>query len=352
MEQQLCVCGCGNPVTPHEGKGRPGKYFHVNCRKRAQRMREANSNVTKIEGNVTKMPLSLPAQKLRSPVSWIGGKARIAKQIIAAFPHDSAYDVFCDVFCGSCSVLFAKQPSRHLEVINDRNGRLVNFWLAVREQAEYLQWKLQSLPYSEYLFKHYKESLESDETLDRLEEAARWFYINRGTIAGHIDSDKGWSYTAPQSKIRYSVPSDAVGYQNAVELFPLIAARLSRVQIHDWDFEKAILKYQSPRTLFYIDEPYRGTEHYYQVDGTPAFIREDHKRLARLLNETKALVAVSHYDIPELEEDYPSKNWRRVYWNTHKESSRMNKTLQVEREVLLMNYPENVQTSLWNLEAM
>lgn len=343
MQQKFCACGCGNPVTSRAGKGRPSTYFHVNCRKRAQRMRTTSENVTKREENVTKIPLSLPAQKLRSPVSWIGGKARIAKQIIAAFPHDSAYDVFCDVFCGSCSILFAKTPSRHLEVINDRNGRLIKFWLAAREQAEYLQWKLQSLPYSEYLFKHYKESLESGETLDMLEEATRWFYVNRGTIAGHINSDKGWSYTAPQSKIRYSVPSDAVGYQNAVELLSLITARLSRVQIHDWDFERAILKYQSPRTLLYIDEPYRGTEHYYQVDGTPAFTREDHKRLARLLNETEALTIISHYDIPELEEDYPSKKWRRVSISSKKELSRMNATLQSTHEVLLCNYEIETQ---------
>src|SRR5689334_8465876 len=51
MEQRLCVCGCGNPITPHEGKGRPGRYASANCRKRAQRMREAHNDVTKIEGD-------------------------------------------------------------------------------------------------------------------------------------------------------------------------------------------------------------------------------------------------------------------------------------------------------------
>ncbi len=55
MEQQTCACGCGNPVIKHDGKGRPGKYFHPNCRKRAQRMREASYDVTKIDGDVTKI---------------------------------------------------------------------------------------------------------------------------------------------------------------------------------------------------------------------------------------------------------------------------------------------------------
>lgn len=55
MEQQLCVYGCGNPVIKHDGKGRTGKYFHPNCRKCAQRQRDANNKATKIEMNVTKL---------------------------------------------------------------------------------------------------------------------------------------------------------------------------------------------------------------------------------------------------------------------------------------------------------
>jgi hypothetical protein len=55
MEQQFCVCGCGNLVMPHDGKGRPGRYFSAACRKRAQRVREANSDVTKIMDDVTKI---------------------------------------------------------------------------------------------------------------------------------------------------------------------------------------------------------------------------------------------------------------------------------------------------------
>src|SRR5579859_7597597 len=55
MEQLLCACGCDNLVMSHDGKGRPGRYFSAACRKRAQRMREASSDVTKIEDDVTKM---------------------------------------------------------------------------------------------------------------------------------------------------------------------------------------------------------------------------------------------------------------------------------------------------------
>jgi DNA adenine methylase len=283
---------------------------------------------------------------MQSPIKWTGGKARIAKKIISAFPSPASYDVFCEVFAGSASILFAKQPSKHLEVINDRNARLINFWMAVREDAEYLQWKLRTLPYSETLFKRYKESLDNNEQLEMVEAAARWYYVNRGTIAGHIDSSKGWSYTGPQSKINYSVPSDAVGYQNAIEVLNLISQRLGRVQIHDWSYERVIEKYQSPRTLLYLDPPYLDTENYYAVDGTPPFTLDDHRCLAALLNQTPAKVALSYYEHPLLDELYPPSQWRRLTWQTNKESSRMNKSLQSVHEVLLMNYEQPV--SLWD----
>lgn len=284
---------------------------------------------------------------IQSPLNWLGGKARIAKEIVSHLPPASTYKVFVDVFCGSCSVTFAKPRHNHLEVINDLNSQLVNFWMAVREDAEYLQWKLKTLPYSEVLFNQYRQSL-NDEELDMIEQAARWYYVKRCTISGHIDASKGWDYTAPQSKILYSVPSAATSYQNAVEVLGLISQRLQGVQIHAWDFERIIKKYESPETLFYSDSPYHGTEDYYTVDETPAFKPEDHKRLARLLNETSAKVAISHYDCPELEEDYPVEKWRRVHIeNTRKELSRMNKQLQHTRELLLCNYPETAQ-SLWS----
>lgn len=289
-------------------------------------------------------------QQLRSSINWTGSKARSAQRILEAFPASNSYKVFAEVFCGSASILFAKPRGSHLEVINDKNARLINFWMAVREEVEYLQWKLKTLPYSESLFKQFKTSLDEKTPMEAIEEAARWYYVNRGTISGHIDSSKGWSYTAPQSKIAYGVPSDAVGYQNAVALLPLLSSRLAEVQIHDWDYTRLIEKYETPLTLFFIDPPYIGSENYYAVDDTPPFTSDDHVMLAELLNKTPAKVVLSYYEHPWLDELYPAEKWRRVTWQHHKESSRMNKTLQVAREVLLCNYPEPV-ASLWDCEV-
>lgn len=285
----------------------------------------------------------------RSPINWLGGKSRLAQRILEAFPPASHYDVFAEVFCGSCAITLNKPRSHHLEAINDLNSNLMNFWMQVREEVEHLQWKLETLPYAETLFRIYKRSLDTNEPLDPVERAARWYYVKRCTIGAHIDSDKGWHYTAPRAKINYDVPSEGISYQNAVSTLAHITSRLQSVQIHTWDFARMIEKYQSPRTLFYVDPPYIGSEQYYEVDDTPPFTPEDHQRLAALLNTTSAQVVLSYYDCPELDEYYPYAKWRRLTWKTHKESSRMNASLQTGHEVLLMNYPAE-STTLWNTE--
>lgn len=283
---------------------------------------------------------------VRSPLNWTGGKKRFASRIVATFPSAKSYDVYCEPFCGACSVLFAKPAYTHLEAINDLNGRLMNFWLQVREEVERLQWKLDTLPYSEQLFKQYRESLNSDEDMDALEEAARWYYVNRSTIGGYNDSSKGWQYKSAREKVLYAIPSEATSYRNAIEVLQGLSERLGNVQIHSCDFVRMIEQFQSPRTLFYVDPPYHGTEKYYAVDNTARFTPEDHERLAQTLNATSAQVALSYYDCPELDLYYPRDTWRRIEWQHTKDTSHLNGTLQVGHEVLLCNYPEPA-VSLW-----
>lgn len=287
---------------------------------------------------------------LRSPLSWTGSKTKLAPSIVEAFPAPTSYDVYAEPFVGSCAVLFCKPSYSHLEAVNDTNRRLVSFWTTLRDRAEQLIWGLSTLPYSEALFAEYRASLQSGEPMETLEEVVRWYYVQRSTFAGHSDPTKGWKHRLSGGKIMRGVPSDATSYQNAVDLLEVVVERLSRVQIHCTDFATFIAKYAThPRVLFYCDPPYVGCEHYYRADGTAAFTREDHTRLATLLNETEAKVALSYYEVPELDDWYPTTKWRRLLWTHVKETSRLNHELQVGRELLLMNYPASAP-SLWRHE--
>ena len=61
---------------------------------------------------------------LRTPISYYGGKQKLAKRIIELIPEHKLY---CEPFIGGAAVFFGKTKS-NVEVINDTNGELINFY--------------------------------------------------------------------------------------------------------------------------------------------------------------------------------------------------------------------------------
>src|SRR5260370_41647034 len=61
---------------------------------------------------------------MTGPLSYIGGKNRLAKLLISLFPKHKTY---VEAFAGGAQVLFHKEPSA-VEVLNDLDGEIVNFF--------------------------------------------------------------------------------------------------------------------------------------------------------------------------------------------------------------------------------
>lgn len=266
---------------------------------------------------------------IRSPLPWMGGKFFQAKRILSLFPPVGEYDLYVEPFGGAAHVLVQKAPANHLEIFNDINNDLVNFWLQVRDHAAKLQRCLESLPYARSIYYAYQKSLYDGTPLTSHERAVRWFYVLRSSFLPEVRKKvSGWG----SGKTKTS--SKGRGYYTALQLFASLTTRFRFVEIDNRDFAQVILQRQSTRTLLYVDPPYIGAEQYYHT----SFTLEDHKRLAVLLNATQSLVALSYYAHPLLERLYPSSHWRRVSWTIPKHSQRTRTTRDVAQELLLMNY--------------
>jgi hypothetical protein len=75
---------------------------------------------------------------LRAPFPYFGGKRSVADLIWCAFGSPKQY---IEPFCGSAAVLLAAPRPASLEVVNDLNGFIANFWRAVKHQpGEVAQW--------------------------------------------------------------------------------------------------------------------------------------------------------------------------------------------------------------------
>jgi DNA adenine methylase len=71
-------------------------------------------------------------QKLKTPISYYGGKQKLANKIISVMPDHVLY---AEPFTGGGAVFFAKEPSE-VEVLNDTNKELINFYKVV--QSDYV----------------------------------------------------------------------------------------------------------------------------------------------------------------------------------------------------------------------
>src|SRR5262245_61979889 len=71
---------------------------------------------------------------MSGPLSYIGGKNRLAKQIIELFPKHTTY---VEAFAGGGQVFFQKESSQ-VEVLNDLDGEIVNFYRVCHNHHEEL----------------------------------------------------------------------------------------------------------------------------------------------------------------------------------------------------------------------
>ncbi|MTI71393.1 MAG: DNA adenine methylase [Firmicutes bacterium] len=118
---------------------------------------------------------------LKSPLSWMGGKYRLRKRIIGLIPE---HKCFTEVFGGAAWTLFGKEKSK-VEVYNDINKDLVNFFRVLKyHPEEFKEWISKDIV-SREIFKEYKQV--PGEYLTDIQRAVRFFYIIKYSFASKGD---------------------------------------------------------------------------------------------------------------------------------------------------------------------
>jgi len=243
---------------------------------------------------------------LKSPISRFGGKYYLTGWLSQYIPE---HTVYVEPFCGAGHLLFSKEPSQ-VEVINDADSRLIAFFELLKDDTKRskLIKILDTMLYSRRLWQEIRKNWKQGNIpQDEIERASWWYYLNRTTFSG--DQKRG-GFAIPSTTGRNPVQS----FRNAVDSLKTIAERLRNVCIENLDYQECIKRYDSPETLFYIDCPYYGSEHYY---GN-TFRHEDHHRLSELLHGIKGHAMVSHYQNSLYDDLY--KGWQRYEYQSFKGS--------------------------------
>ncbi len=322
MSEQVCLCGCGQPVVGHAGKGRPGRYATPACRVRALRARS---------GNIVTVPVTEMKPRTRpalAPFPWFGGKQYLVPDLLRVLPE---HRVYCEVFGGAGSLLFSKRPANH-EIYNDMDSGLVTFFRVLRDQGLALKALLDLTPCSreEYLF--CRNGLRQD--VPELEQARRWYVMVSQGFSAHVGSKSGWSYSKERNV--------AKEYRQLVDALPGFIERLRQVQIEHLDFAQLITNYDTPATLFYCDPPYVPETR--QSGGyRHEMTQDDHVRLLEAITRAQGKVILSGYRCDLY--DRALENWARIDKPTFNWASNTEREKRVESIWLSPNIQQ--QPTLW-----
>lgn len=217
---------------------------------------------------------------MRGPLAYIGGKRAVAKEIIAVLPKHVTY---VEPFAGGAQIFFAKEPSK-VEVLNDLDGELVNFYRVIQRHYEELIRYMRFTIVSRMVFDLLKAA--NLEQLTDIQRAARMLYLQKTSYAGRVTR---------QNFRTGIVQAPGLNPERIPELIEETHRRLARVLLECLPYEKVLAKYDSPATCFYVDPPYFEVKHYkFNLDP------EDFRTLAERLGAIKGSFVLSLNDVPEV----------------------------------------------------
>lgn len=221
----------------------------------------------------------------RPAVRRLGGKWRIAPWLISFFPRHTTY---CEPFGGGANVLLRKPPSR-LEIYNDLDDEIVNFFAVLRRDGERLMRQIELTPFAR------QELALASEPCDDPMESARRFYVRSWQAfqaASGYDATPTWRFQRSWARGKSTLDEWCT-----VESLRTVIERLRLVQIECRPALEIIARYDTPSTLFYIDPPYLHETRGMRVQTVYAHEMDeaDHVELARVLRDIEGMAIVSGY---------------------------------------------------------
>jgi DNA adenine methylase len=200
--------------------------------------------------------------------------------------------------------VFLQKPPTEVEILNDLNGRVVNFFRQLRDNKAELIRLINLTPWAEDEYKFCKTP--SD---DPTEDARRFYVAAWQSVHGAGDDKSGWRLLVDPDGRRGLSPSvDWMAHD-----LDCVAQRLRRAHIINRDALAVIQRMLSIAScLIYFDPPYLSAKRT-RKNGYSAFeVTEDwHVEAAELLRRHTGYVLVSGYQSDLYAALYESHGWQR-----------------------------------------
>jgi len=270
--------------------------------------------------------------KYSAPITYYGGKKRITADIIPLIPQ---HKVYCEPFFGGGAVFFAKKPS-YLEVINDKNEMLINFYEVCQNRFEKLATRIKHTLHSESEYRKALAIYKGLVAADNLTKAvATWMVFNESY---NSSARAGWKFDMGKGGSHFGITL-AHARRN---FCPWLQKRLQYVQISCRDALQVIAERDSVDTFFYLDPPYPDTyQGHYAGYGW-----QELEILLKILAAMKGKFMLSNYPSSMI-----SFFAEKYGWNIRQISLKKDSCLTIDpnakkKELLVMNYEISVPQEL------
>ncbi|MBB6109723.1 DNA adenine methylase [Mucilaginibacter lappiensis] len=260
---------------------------------------------------------------LKTPISYYGGKQSLAKKICSLIPEHTLY---CEPFIGGGAIFFAKEPSL-IEVLNDTNRELMNFYKTVQNEFVGLEKEIRITLHSRDLFRKASVIYNYPDMFSDIKRAWAVWILSSQSFSAKLDSSFGYdkSHQTTTKKI----------INNRDRFTEEYAIRLQNVQLESADALYVIRSRDTKNSFFYLDPPYFNSDcgHY---DG---YSEQDFENLLIQASKIEGKFLLSSYPSDILTRYSKANNW--YMWSVEKGVTVNQKSGYLKRkvEVLTSNYP-------------
>ncbi|CAG2532912.1 DNA adenine methylase [Maribacter dokdonensis] len=231
--------------------------------------------------------------QLKTPTSYYGGKQNLITTILPLIP---AHKTYVEPFVGGGAIFWSK-PKSEVEVINDYNRELINFYECVQNDFVSLEKMVMISLHSRSLHNDATVIYNNPHMFSRTKRAWAVWVLAAQSFSSMLDGS--WGY----DKIKGTTSKKIKGKRESFTLD--LSIRLQNVQIECTDALRVIRNRDYADAFHYCDPPYYNSDcgHY---DG---YSKEDFKCLLNTLSTIEGKFLMSSYPSELLTEYTKANGW-------------------------------------------
>jgi DNA adenine methylase len=266
------------------------------------------------------------SNKIKPPITYYGGKQKLVSKILPLIPEHTLYS---EPFIGGGAVFWAK-PASEIEVINDTNRELINFYEVCKNDFVDLEKRIRISLHSRSLHSDARVINQNPHMFSRLDRAWAIWVLAMQSFSSILDG--GWGYDKKKNSTGKKIHNRRSSFSEE------IAIRLQNTQIECTDALRIISSRDAKESFFYCDPPYFNSDcgHY---DG---YSKEDFEMLLKTLSKLEGKFLLSSYPSPVLQEYTKEFGWHQKNFSQQVTVASYQGKRKPKVEVLTANYDLNL----------